>query len=37
MSRGDAGMAEWYARHAQLEKKLAGVVEKIDEHLTGKR
>jgi integrase len=32
-----AGMAEWYARDAQLEKKLAGVVEKIDEHLTGKR
>jgi integrase len=28
-----AGMAEWYARDAQLEKKLAGVVEKIDEHL----
>jgi hypothetical protein len=30
-----AGMAEWYARDAQLDEKLAGVVEAIDEHLTG--
>jgi integrase len=30
-----AGMAEWYAREAQLDRKLAGVVEAIDEHLTG--
>jgi hypothetical protein len=28
-----AGMAEWYARDAQLERKLTGVVEKIDDHL----
>jgi integrase len=31
-----AGMAEWYARDAQLEKKLAGVVEAIDEQLGNK-
>jgi integrase len=30
-----AGMAEWYARDAVLDRKLAGVVEAIDEHLTG--
>ena len=30
-----AGMAERYARNAQLDRKLAGVVEAIDEHLTG--
>jgi hypothetical protein len=27
-----AGMAAWYACDAELEKKLAGVVVKIDEH-----
>jgi hypothetical protein len=31
------GMAEWYARDAVLDQKLAGVVEAIDEHLTGTR
>jgi hypothetical protein len=31
-----AGMAAWYARDAELEKKLAGVVVKIDEHLSNK-
>ncbi len=31
-----AGMAEWYARDAQLEKKLAGVVQAIDEQLANK-
>jgi integrase len=31
-----AGMAEWYARDAQLEKKLAGVVDAIDEQLGNK-
>jgi integrase len=36
LGQEDAGMAEWYARDAQLEKKLAGVVEKIDEHLSNK-
>jgi integrase len=30
-----AGMAEWYARDAVLDRKLAGVVQAIDEHLTG--
>ena len=28
-----AGMAEWYARAAQWERELAGVVEAIDEQL----
>jgi hypothetical protein len=27
-------MAEWYARDADLERKLTGVVKKIDRHLT---
>jgi integrase len=31
-----AGMAAWYARDAQLERKLAGVVEAIDEQLSNK-
>jgi integrase len=31
-----AGMAAWYARDAQLERKLAGVVEAIDEQLGNK-
>jgi integrase len=31
-----AGMAAFYARDAELEKKLAGVVVKIDEHLSNK-
>jgi hypothetical protein len=30
-----AGTAEWYARDAQLDQKLAGVVEAIDVHLAG--
>jgi hypothetical protein len=31
-----AGMAGWYSRDADLERKLTGVVEKIDEHLSNK-
>jgi hypothetical protein len=31
-----ASMAARYARDAELEKKLAGVVVKIDEHLSTK-
>lgn len=30
-----AGMAEWYARDAELDKKLERVVEAIDEHISG--
>jgi integrase len=33
LGQEDAGMAEWYARDADLERKLTGVVEKIDRHL----
>jgi hypothetical protein len=31
-----AGMAGWYSGDADLERKLTGVVEKIDEHLSNK-
>ncbi len=31
-----AGMAAWYARDADVERKLTGVVEKLDEHLSNK-
>jgi integrase len=34
LGQEDAGMAEWYARDADLERKLSGVVKKIDRHLT---
>jgi len=34
-AKESAGLAEWYARDAQLTRKLAGIVEAIDEHLTG--
>jgi integrase len=33
LGQEDAGMAEWYARDADLERKLTGVVRKIDRHL----
>jgi integrase len=33
LGQEDAGMAEWYARDADLERKLVGVVSKIDRHL----
>jgi hypothetical protein len=33
LGQEDAGMAEWYARDADLERKLAGVVNEIDRHL----
>ena len=31
-----AGMAAWYARDADVERKLTGVIEKLDEHLSNK-
>jgi integrase len=34
LGQEDPGMAEWYARDADLERKLTGVVKKIDRHLT---
>jgi integrase len=34
LGQEDPGMAEWYARDADLERKLVGVVKKIDRHLT---
>jgi len=34
LGQEDAGMAEWYARDADLERKLVGVVKEIDRHLT---
>jgi integrase len=34
LGQEDAGMAEWYARDADLERKLVGVVREIDRHLT---
>jgi integrase len=34
LGQEDAGMAEWYARDADLERKLTGVVKEIDRHLT---
>jgi integrase len=34
LGQEDAGMAEWYARDADLERKLVGVVTEIDRHLT---
>jgi integrase len=36
LGQEDAGMAEWYARDADLERKLDGVVKKIDRHLNRK-
>jgi integrase len=36
LGQEDAGMAEWYARDADLERKLVGVVRKIDRHLGGR-
>jgi integrase len=36
LGQQDAGMAEWYARDADLERKLKGVVNKIDRHLNRK-
>jgi integrase len=36
LGQQDAGMAEWYARDADLERKLDGVVKKIDRHLNRK-
>jgi integrase len=33
LGQEDAGMAEWYARDADLERKLVGVVREIDRHL----
>jgi integrase len=36
LGQEDAGMAEWYARDADLERKLDGVVRKIDRHLNRK-
>lgn len=33
LGQEDPGMAEWYARDADLSRKLAGVVKKIDRHL----
>jgi integrase len=36
LGQEDAGMAEWYARDADLERKLTKVVETIDEHLANK-
>jgi integrase len=37
LGQEDAGMAEWYARDADLERKLTGVVRKIDRHLENSR
>jgi integrase len=34
LGQEDPGMAEWYARDADLERKLVGVVREIDRHLT---
>jgi integrase len=36
LGQQDAGMAEWYARDADLERKLDGVVKRIDRHLNNK-
>jgi hypothetical protein len=33
LGQESAGMAEWYARDAQLDRKLTKVVAAIDEHL----
>jgi integrase len=37
LGQEDAGMAEWYARDADLERKLSGVVKKIDRYLENSR
>jgi integrase len=37
LGQEDAGMAEWYAREADLERKLTGVVRRIDRHLQNSR
>lgn len=36
LGQEDAGMAEWYARDADLERKLVQVVKRIDRHLSGR-
>jgi integrase len=37
LGQEDPGMAEWYARDADLERKLVGVVNKLDRHLSKHR
>ena len=34
LGQEDAGMAEWYARDADLQRKLGGVVKKLDRHFS---
>jgi integrase len=36
LGQEDAGMAEWYARDADLQRKLDGVVKKLDRHFRGR-